>query len=167
MSRSRVPSAPPLPGAALFDETLPEEQVVERAMLAEEARMLLQAIVAERGSLTKINADRERQNVIWAATKQDLEAKRSELREKQRQAKEMQIAAEAELRMHKSKMKALLSENNYSETGLRIDNLTALRLAQESFAEDERDLRTDRRDLRVCVGVGCVVILVIFVQLGL
>jgi hypothetical protein len=80
-------------------------------------------------------------NSFWEITKKDLEDKKAELRNKDREMEEMEERHQVEIKVYKQKVKHLLYEHQNNVTTLKADGEMALKLQQDEFAKREEELQ--------------------------
>jgi len=93
--------------------------------------------------------ERDKVNAFWEITKKDLEDKKAELRNKDREMEEMEERHQVEIKVYKQKVKHLLYEHQNNITTLKADGEMALKLQQDEFAKREDDLQQDKRSLKL------------------
>ena len=92
--------------------------------------------------------ERDRVSTFWEITKKDLEDKKSELRNKDREMEEMEERHQVEIKVYKQKVKHLLFEHQNNITQLKADGEHALVKQQEEFRLREGELKKEKRSLR-------------------
>eukprot|EP01147_Barroeca_monosierra_P001769 gene1770-4881_t len=103
----------------------------------------------EREERNYFQLERDKINTFWEITKRQLEESRATLRNKDREAEEMEEKHAVEIKVYKQKVKHLLYEHQNQLTELKTDGAMNLRLAQDEVAEESLHLRRDKRDLKV------------------
>uniref|UniRef100_A0A7S0N549 Growth arrest-specific protein 8 domain-containing protein n=1 Tax=Pyramimonas obovata TaxID=1411642 RepID=A0A7S0N549_9CHLO len=93
--------------------------------------------------------ERDKVNAFWEITKKDLEDKKAELRNKDREMEEMEERHQVEIKVYKQKVKHLLYEHQNNITTLKADGEMALKLQQDEFAKREDELQQDKRSLKL------------------
>ncbi|EFJ43922.1 hypothetical protein VOLCADRAFT_121364 [Volvox carteri f. nagariensis] len=93
--------------------------------------------------------ERDKINAFWEITKKDLEDRRAELRNKDREMEEMEERHQVEIKVYKQKVKHLLYEHQNNITTLKADGELALKLQQDEFRKREGDLGKDKRNLKL------------------
>jgi hypothetical protein len=94
-------------------------------------------------------AIQDKVNSFWEITKKDLEDKKAELRNKDREMEEMEERHQVEIKVYKQKVKHLLYEHQNNVTTLKADGEMALKLQQDEFAKREEELQQDKRSLKL------------------
>eukprot|EP00198_Chlamydomonas_reinhardtii_P007958 XP_001697295.1 component of dynein regulatory complex [Chlamydomonas reinhardtii] len=93
--------------------------------------------------------ERDKINAFWEITKKDLEDRRAELRNKDREMEEMEERHQVEIKVYKQKVKHLLYEHQNNITTLKSDGELALKLQQDEYRKREGDLGKDKRNLKL------------------
>ncbi|KAK3248040.1 Dynein regulatory complex subunit 4 [Cymbomonas tetramitiformis] len=93
--------------------------------------------------------ERDKINAFWEITKKDLEDKKAELRNKDREMEEMEERHQVEIKVYKQKVKHLLYEHQNNITTLKADGEMALKLQQDEFSKREEELQQDKRSLKL------------------
>eukprot|EP00961_Rhodomonas_salina_P160226 2157077-Rhodomonas_salina.1 len=75
--------------------------------------------------------ERDKINTFWEITKKELEEKKAELRNKDREMEEMEERHQVEIKVYKQKVKHLLYEHQNSITQLKTDLEMATKLLQD------------------------------------
>merc|ERR1719310_1870464 len=92
--------------------------------------------------------ERDKINTFWEITKKDLEDKKAELRNKDREMEEMEERHQVEIKVYKQKVKHLLFEHQNNITQLKADGESALAKQQEDFRGRELEAKKEQRSLR-------------------
>lgn len=92
--------------------------------------------------------ERDKINAFWEITKKDLEDRRADLRNKDREMEEMQERHQVEVKVYKQKVKHLLFEHQNNIATLKADGELALKLQQDDFRKREGHLDRDKRSLK-------------------
>ncbi|GBG64314.1 hypothetical protein CBR_g41515, partial [Chara braunii] len=87
-------------------------------------------------------------NSFWEITKKELEDRKAELRNKDREMEEMEERHQVEIKVYKQKVKHLLYEHQNNITQLKADGEMALKLQHEEFIKRESELMKDKRALK-------------------
>lgn len=93
--------------------------------------------------------ERDKINAFWEITKKDLDDRKAELRNKDREMEEMEERHQVEIKVYKQKVKHLLYEHQNNITTLKADGELALKLQQDEFRKRETDLSKDKRNLKL------------------
>lgn len=112
-------------------------------------------IVALEGEKTKeeelrnyMQLERDKINSFWEITKKELEDKKADLRNKEREMEELEERHQVELKVYKQKVKHLLYEHQNNITALKADGEKALNMQQEEFLLREAELHKEKRSLK-------------------
>ncbi|KAK9837699.1 hypothetical protein WJX74_003346 [Apatococcus lobatus] len=92
--------------------------------------------------------ERDKINAFWEITKKDLEDKKAELRNKDREMEELEERHQLEIKVYKQKVKHLLYEHQNSLTSLKADHEMWLKMQAEEASKRELDLQKDKRNLK-------------------
>mmetsp|Transcript_4352 Transcript_4352/g.15055 ORF Transcript_4352/g.15055 Transcript_4352/m.15055 type:complete len:470 (+) Transcript_4352:14-1423(+) len=93
--------------------------------------------------------ERDKINAFWEITKKELEDKKAELRNKDREMEEMEERHQVEIKVYKQKVKHLLYEHQNNITTLKAESEMALKLQQDDFRKREGELTKDKRSLNL------------------
>lgn len=93
--------------------------------------------------------ERDKINTFWEITKKELEEKKAELRNKDREMEEMEERHQVEIKVYKQKVKHLLYEHQNSITQLKTDLEMATKLLQDEHRVREKELKDDKRSLKL------------------
>lgn len=93
--------------------------------------------------------ERDKINAFWEISKKDLDDRKAELRNKDREMEEMEERHQVEIKVYKQKVKHLLYEHQNNITTLKADGELALKLQQDEFRKREGDLGKDKRNLKL------------------
>ncbi|XP_065827526.1 dynein regulatory complex subunit 4-like [Oscarella lobularis] len=127
---------------------IPAEEMTKEQLEAHIGR-LREELDREREERNYFQLERDKVNTFWEISKQQLEEGRSELRNKDREMEEMEERHQVEIKVYKQKVKHLLYEHQNGITELRAEGAVALKLAQDDHGDKERNLREDKRGLKV------------------
>lgn len=92
--------------------------------------------------------ERDKINAFWEITKKELDDRKAELRNKDREMEEMEERHQVEIKVYKQKVKHLLYEHQNNITTLKADGELALKLQQDDFRKRENELNKDKRNLK-------------------
>ena len=93
--------------------------------------------------------ERDKIASFWEITKMDLEDKKADLRNKDREQEEMEERHQVEIKVYKQKVKHLLYEHQNNITLLKGDGEATIKLQQDDFRKRESDLIKDKRNLKL------------------
>eukprot|EP00741_Cyanophora_paradoxa_P025209 tig00000350_g24334.t1 len=136
------------PGSAA-SKTGDGEQMVSPEELQQRISTLTEELIKEQAERNYFQLERDKINTFWEITKKELEDKKAELRNKDREMEEMEERHQVEIKVYKQKVKHLLYEHNNNVTVLKADGETAIKLLQDEFRAREGELKKDKRTLRM------------------
>lgn len=122
---------------------------MSKDQLEEHVKRLREELEREREERNYFQLERDKVNTFWEITKRQLEEKRAELRNKDREMEDAEEKHQIEIKVYKQKVKHLLYEHQNNIAELKEDRTVALRIAQEENYNCELDLRKDKRNLKV------------------
>merc|ERR1712226_228533 len=88
-------------------------------------------------------------NTFWEITKRQLEEKKANLRNVEREMEEAEERHQTEIKVYKQKVKHLLYEHNNNITEVKNQSSISLNLAQNEHHKKEQVLSKDKRVLNV------------------
>merc|ERR1712098_486459 len=103
----------------------------------------------EREERNYFQLERDKVNTFWEITKRQLEEKKAELRNKDREMEDAEERHQIEIKVYKQKVKHLLYEHQNNISELKAEGLVSLKQAQDGHNSSEMDLRKDKRSLKV------------------
>ncbi|XP_046843513.1 dynein regulatory complex subunit 4-like [Xenia sp. Carnegie-2017] len=133
--------------AVVIDGISTEEMTKEQ--LEEHVGRLREELDREREERNYFQLERDKVNTFWEITKKQFEEKKAELRNRDREIEEAEERHQVEIKVYKQKVKHLLYEHQNNVTELKADGIVSLKLAQDEHRTNEKDLRTDKRALKV------------------
>jgi len=122
---------------------------MSKEQLEEHIKRLREELDREREERNYFQLERDKVNTFWEITKRQLEEKKAELRNKDREMEDAEERHQIEIKVYKQKVKHLLYEHQNNIAELKAQNTASLKLAQDDHRGEERDLRTDKRSLKV------------------
>jgi len=131
----------------VIDGVSTEEMTKEQ--LEEHIVRLREELDREREERNYFQLERDKVNTFWEITKRQLEEKKSELRNKDREMEDAEERHQIEIKVYKQKVKHLLYEHQNNISELKAEGTVALKLAQDEHRGNELDLRKDKRSLKV------------------
>ena len=132
-------------GAAAADDGANDELT----LLRRECKGLKKNIKKEEMDFNEFQQQREKLNYFWIVEKKDLEDKKAEHRNKERELQDLDEKHQVEIKVYKQRVKHLLHEHQNEVTHLKTDAEMALKLAQDQNAGAESELKKDKRDLKL------------------
>ncbi|KAG5192937.1 component of dynein regulatory complex [Tribonema minus] len=118
-----------------------------RQALCQEADRIFKQTVKEDRDFNEFQQQREKLNYFWIVEKKGVEDRKAELRNKEREAQDLEERHGVEVKIYKQRVKHLLYEHQDGVTHGKTDVEVALRLAQEDHASAELELKADRAAL--------------------
>jgi len=138
-------------GKGKKDEEPAEEDGLEGVSAAElknQISDLKDGLKKEMEERNYFQLERDKINTFWEITKKELEEKKAELRNKDREMEEMEERHQVEIKVYKQKVKHLLYEHQNSITQLKTDLEMATKMLQDEHRARERELKEDKRRLK-------------------
>ncbi|KAL7878490.1 hypothetical protein AOLI_G00094640 [Acnodon oligacanthus] len=103
----------------------------------------------EREERNYFQLERDKIHTFWEITKRQLEEKKADLRNRDREMEEAEERHQVEIKVYKQKVKHLLYEQQNSIAELKTEGVIATKLMQKEHADLENDLRKGMRTLKV------------------
>ncbi|XP_029780749.1 dynein regulatory complex subunit 4 isoform X2 [Suricata suricatta] len=103
----------------------------------------------EREERNYFQLERDKIHTFWEITRRQLEEKKAELRNKDREMEEAEERHQVEIKVYKQKVKHLLYEHQNNLTEMKAEGTVAMKLAQKEHRTQEGALRKDMRALKV------------------
>ncbi|XP_064640106.1 dynein regulatory complex subunit 4-like [Lineus longissimus] len=122
---------------------------MSKEQLEEHIVRLREELDREREERNYFQLERDKVNTFWEITKRQLEEKKAELRNKDREMEDAEERHQIEIKVYKQKVKHLLYEHQNNISELKAESTVALKLAQDEHRGDEKELRKDKRSLKV------------------
>lgn len=122
---------------------------MSKEQLEEHISRLREELDREREERNYFQLERDKVNTFWEITKRQLEEKKAELRNKDREMEDAEERHQIEIKVYKQKVKHLLYEHQNNIAELKAESSVALKLAQDGHSNKEMDLRKDKRGLKV------------------
>ncbi|KAL7979696.1 hypothetical protein Chor_004854 [Crotalus horridus] len=135
------------PAAALVDALPPEGMSKEQ--LEEHMARIREELDREREERNYFQLERDKIHTFWEITRRQLDEKKAELRNKDREMEEAEERHQVEIKVYKQKVKHLLYEHQNNLTELKAEGTVAMKLAQKDHRSQEMELRKDMRTLKV------------------
>ncbi|XP_059849039.1 dynein regulatory complex subunit 4 [Hypanus sabinus] len=133
--------------AAVIDGISTEDMSKEQ--LEEHIVRLREELDREREERNYFQLERDKIHTFWEITKRQLEEKKSELRNKDREMEDAEERHQVEIKVYKQKVKHLLYEHQNNLAEVKIENTVALKLDQKEHHDQERHLVNDMRNLKL------------------
>lgn len=119
----------------------------EWKQLKTEADRLYKITKREEHDFNEFQQQREKLNYFWIVEKKKLEDKRVELRNKDREAQDLEEKHQVEIKIYKQRLKHLLYEEQNELTHKKTEAEMAVKMAQDDNRENQSDIKEDRRSL--------------------
>lgn len=127
---------------------IPTEEM-SKEQLEEHIQRLREELEREREERNYFQLERDKVNTFWEITKRQLEEKKAELRNKDREMEDAEERHQIEIKVYKQKVKHLLYEHQNNISELKAEGSVALKQAQDGHNGSEMELRKDKRALKV------------------
>jgi len=122
---------------------------MSKEQLEEHIVRLREELDREREERNYFQLERDKVNTFWEITKRQLDEKKAEIRNKEREMEETEERHQVEIKVYKQKVKHLLYEHQNNITELKAESSVALKLAQDDHRRQENSLSKDKRSLKV------------------
>jgi chromosome segregation ATPase len=103
----------------------------------------------EREERNYFQLERDKISTFWEITKKELEDRKAELRNGQREMEELEERHQVEIKVYKQKVKHLLYEHQNNVSQLKEEGERALKIQQEEHRQREADSKRDKRSLKL------------------
>ncbi|MCI4379506.1 hypothetical protein PGIGA_G00229170 [Pangasianodon gigas] len=127
----------------LSTEDMSKEQLEEHII------RLREELDREREERNYFQLERDKIHTFWEITKRQLEEKKADLRNRDREMEEAEENHQTEIRVYKQKVKHLLYEQQNGITELKTEAVVATKLLEKEQADLENELRRGVRSLKV------------------
>ncbi|XP_066541477.1 dynein regulatory complex subunit 4 [Hoplias malabaricus] len=127
----------------LSTEEMSKEQLEEHII------RLREELDREREERNYFQLERDKIHTFWEITKRQLEEKKADLRNRDREIEEAEERHQVEIKVYKQKVKHLLYEQQNNIAELKTEGVYATKLMQKEHAELENELRKGMRNLKV------------------
>merc|ERR1719155_424817 len=118
-------------------------------MLKEQIANLKEQLDREREERNYFQLERDKINTFWEITKKELEDRKAELRNKDREMEELEERHQVEIKVYKQKVKPLLYEPQNNVSQLKEEQERALKLQLEEHRLREAESKKDKRSLKL------------------
>eukprot|EP00620_Florenciella_sp_RCC1587_P023052 CAMPEP_0182567730 /NCGR_PEP_ID=MMETSP1324-20130603/8866_1 /TAXON_ID=236786 /ORGANISM="Florenciella sp., Strain RCC1587" /LENGTH=472 /DNA_ID=CAMNT_0024781771 /DNA_START=57 /DNA_END=1475 /DNA_ORIENTATION=+ len=125
------------------------EEEEKKAMMRAQAKLLSAEAEKEEQDFNEYQQQREKLNYFWIVEKKNLEDKKAELRNKEREIQDLEEKHQVEIKIYKQRVKHLLYEFQNEKTLKKTGAEMALKLAQDDHRAGASELKQDRRALRI------------------
>ncbi|KAG8144251.1 hypothetical protein E2320_001346 [Naja naja] len=134
-------------GPAVVDALPPDGMSKEQ--LEDHMGRIREELDREREERNYFQLERDKIHTFWEITRRQLDEKKAELRNKDREMEEAEERHQVEIKVYKQKVKHLLYEHQNNLTELKAEGTVAMKLAQKDHRSQETELRKDMRTLKV------------------
>uniref|UniRef100_A0A2K6EVT6 Dynein regulatory complex subunit 4 n=1 Tax=Propithecus coquereli TaxID=379532 RepID=A0A2K6EVT6_PROCO len=118
-------------------------------MVEEHVSRIREELDREREERNYFQLERDKIHTFWEITRRQLEEKKAELRNKDREMEEAEERHQVEIKVYKQKVKHLLYEHQNNLTEMKAEGTVVMKLAQKEHRAQESALRKDTRALKV------------------
>jgi hypothetical protein len=125
------------------------EEAMERKLLIAEAKRLKALKEREEMEFNEFQQQKEKLNYFWIVEKKQLEDKKAELRNKEREMQDLEEKHHVEVKVYKQRVKHLLFEHQDEVTEKKTEGQVSLKMDQDGHRESQLELRKDIRALQV------------------
>jgi len=141
----------PKKGKAKEEDEPETADQAEWKVLKTEADRLHKLNKQEENDFNEFQQQREKLNYFWIVEKKQLEDKRGQLRNKDRELQDLEEKHQVEIKIYKQRLKHLLYEHQNEITRKKTEAEMALKLAQDDDREAELDVKDDRRTINIAL----------------
>ncbi|XP_066100297.1 dynein regulatory complex subunit 4 [Saccopteryx bilineata] len=134
-------------GTPVVDGLAPEDMSKEQ--VEEHIARIREELDREREERNYFQLERDKIHTFWEISRRQLEEKKAELRNKDREMEEAEERHQVEIKVYKQKVKHLLYEHQNHLTEMKAEGTVAMKLAQKEHRTQEGSLRKDVRALKV------------------
>ena len=117
--------------------------------LQEKIMYLNDSLDHEREERNYFQLERDKINTFWEISKKELEDRKAELRNKDREMEELEERHQVEIKVYKQKVKHLLYEHQNNVSQLKEEQERALKLQLEEHRLRESESKKDKRSLKL------------------
>jgi len=114
-----------------------------------ENEYLKESLNNEREERNYFQLERDKINTFWEISKKELEDRKAELRNKDREMEELEERHQVEIKVYKQKVKHLLYEHQNNVSQLKEEQERALKLQGEEHRLREAESKKDKRSLKL------------------
>ncbi|XP_004704545.2 dynein regulatory complex subunit 4 isoform X1 [Echinops telfairi] len=134
-------------GTPVVDGLAPED--MNKEQVEEHVGRIREELDREREERNYFQLERDKIHTFWEITRRQLEEKKAELRNKDREMEEAEERHQVEIKVYKQKVKHLLYEHQNNLTEMKAEGTVIMKLAQKEHHTQEGALRKDMRALKV------------------
>ncbi|OAF68860.1 hypothetical protein A3Q56_03395 [Intoshia linei] len=133
--------------AVVIDGTSAEDMT--REQFEEHIIRLREELDREREERNYFQLERDKINTFWEITKRQLEEKRAELRNKDREMEDAEERHQVEIKVYKQKVKHLLYEHQNSISELKAENVVSAKVLNEECRNKNNELYNENIRLKI------------------
>ncbi|XP_056667181.1 dynein regulatory complex subunit 4 isoform X1 [Monodelphis domestica] len=133
--------------SAIVDGIPPED--MNKEQVEEHIMRIREELDREREERNYFQLERDKIHTFWDITRRQLEEKKAELRNKDREMEEAEERHQVEIKVYKQKVKHLLYEHQNNLTEMKAEGTVSLKLAQKEHRTQENEMRKNMRNLKV------------------
>ncbi|XP_006902934.1 PREDICTED: growth arrest-specific protein 8-like [Elephantulus edwardii] len=122
---------------------------MSKEQVEEHINRIREELDRERQERNYFQLERDKIHTFWEITRRQLEEKKAELRNKDREMEEAEERHQVEIKVYKQKVKHLLYEHQNNLTEMKAEGMVVMKLAQKEHRAQEGALRKDMRSLKV------------------
>ncbi|XP_011232596.1 dynein regulatory complex subunit 4 isoform X3 [Ailuropoda melanoleuca] len=122
---------------------------MSKEQMEEHVNRIREELDREREERNYFQLERDKIHTFWEITRRQLEEKKAELRNKDREMEEAEERHQVEIKVYKQKVKHLLYEHQNNLTEVKAEGTVVMKLAQKDHCTQEGALRKDLRALKV------------------
>ncbi|XP_063266462.1 dynein regulatory complex subunit 4 isoform X1 [Prinia subflava] len=134
-------------GSAAVDALDPEDMSKEQVL--EHMKRLREELDRERQERNAFQLECNRIQSFWEITRRELEERKAELRDRDREMEEAEERHQLEIKVYKQKVKHLLHEQQENLTELKAEGVLSLSRAQKDHWDQEQELWKEKRSLNI------------------
>ncbi|XP_064129677.1 dynein regulatory complex subunit 4 isoform X2 [Loxodonta africana] len=134
-------------GTPIVDGLAPED--MNKEQVEDHINRIREELDREREERNYFQLERDKIHTFWEITRRQLEEKKAELRNKDREMEEAEERHQVEIKVYKQKVKHLLYEHQNNLTEMKAEGTVVMKLAQKEHRTQEGALRKDMRALKV------------------
>uniref|UniRef100_A0A8C4Q8T3 Dynein regulatory complex subunit 4 n=1 Tax=Eptatretus burgeri TaxID=7764 RepID=A0A8C4Q8T3_EPTBU len=126
-------------------------QEMTKEQLEQQVLQLREELKKEQEERNYFQLERDKIHTFWEITRKQLEEKRAEMRNKDKEMEDAEERHQVEIKVYKQKVKHLLFEQQNSLAEVQIDATVKMKVAEEKYRENEVQLRKhlNRRKLQM------------------
>ncbi|XP_065519987.1 dynein regulatory complex subunit 4 [Lathamus discolor] len=133
-------------GPAVRDALAPGD--MSKGELEKHVLRLREELDREREERNYFQLERDKMHTFWDITRRQLEEKKAELRNKDRQMEEAEERHQVEIKVYKQKVKHLLYEHQENLTELKAGSMLSMKLAQKDHWAQETEMQKEKCSLK-------------------